>query len=422
MKERMDWMNIARYFYLTDERLQQISRDFAADIERALEGQDEATVSAEKSYVSLPGGDESGVYLALDFGGTNVRASRVRLLGRHCYIIEKKVCQPLRLPGQYDYLSPAATAEGLFDFLARLVGQVAGKDTIYKLGHTFSFAMQKECLKDARLLSWSKEIAVPGVEGQLINQLLEQALARQGLTNIEPSALVNDTTALLLSAAYTMERVRMGVVCGTGFNACYYEPAWDMIVNLEAGDYGGLVRNRWDKAVDALSTQPGQHLLEKTVSGAYAAEIFRQTLLSYFKAQDLPHFSTAVMNELISHDDDHQGQLAMGRVWDRIVRIDEVRPIRNIGAAIFVRAAQLAGAVSCGILRHLYGEGPVPAQSVAVDGSLLEHVRGALFMMEDAMQACQNEGVSRDNQIPVEPVLVQDGPLVGAAIAAAMAQ
>ncbi len=34
-------------------------------------------------------------------------------------------------------------------------------------------------------------------------------------------------------------------------HACYYEPAWDMIVNLEAGDYGGLVRNRWDKAVDA---------------------------------------------------------------------------------------------------------------------------------------------------------------------------
>lgn len=27
MEERMDWMNIARYFYLTDERLQQISRD-----------------------------------------------------------------------------------------------------------------------------------------------------------------------------------------------------------------------------------------------------------------------------------------------------------------------------------------------------------------------------------------------------------
>lgn len=29
----MDWMNIARYFYLTDGRLQQISRDFADDME-----------------------------------------------------------------------------------------------------------------------------------------------------------------------------------------------------------------------------------------------------------------------------------------------------------------------------------------------------------------------------------------------------
>ena len=90
MNERMDWTDIARYFYLPDERLQAISRDFSADIDRALAGEAGATVSAEKSYASLPGGDEKGVFLALDFGGTNVRASRIRLLGRHCYIIEKK--------------------------------------------------------------------------------------------------------------------------------------------------------------------------------------------------------------------------------------------------------------------------------------------------------------------------------------------
>lgn len=420
MEERMDWMNIARYFYLTDERLQTISRDFSEDIERALHGQAGATVSALKTYASLPDGNEAGVYLALDFGGTNVRASRIRLLGRHCYIIEKKICQPLRMPGKYDYLSSSTTAEELFDFLARLVGRVARGQQAYPLGHTFSFAMKRSNLADGRLLSWSKEIAVPGVEGEFVNALLKQALVRQGFPAIEPVALVNDTTALLLSAAYTMERVRIGVVCGTGFNACYYEPAWDMIVNLEAGDYGGLAGNRWDDAVDALSSQPGQHRLEKMMGGAYAAEIFRQALLSYFKIRHLPAFSAAVMNDIISNDNDQQGQLKMGQLWNRIIRLDDVRPVRNIGAAIFVRAAQMAGAVSCGILRHLYGDGPVPAQSVAVDGSILEHVRGALFMMEDAMQACQNEGVSRDRQIPVEPVLVKDGPLVGAAIAAAM--
>lgn len=169
----MDWMNIARYFYLTDERLQQISRDFAADMERALCGQPGATVSALKSHVSLPGGDERGVYLALDFGGTNARAARIRLLGRHCYLIEKKVCQPLRLPGQYDYLSSATTAGELFDFLARLVGQVVHGQQAYTLGHTFSFAIERQGLRDGRLLSWSKEIAVPGVEGEWVNAMLK---------------------------------------------------------------------------------------------------------------------------------------------------------------------------------------------------------------------------------------------------------
>lgn len=47
MNERMDWTDIARYFYLPDERLQAISRDFSADIDRALAGEAGATVSAE---------------------------------------------------------------------------------------------------------------------------------------------------------------------------------------------------------------------------------------------------------------------------------------------------------------------------------------------------------------------------------------
>lgn len=41
-------------------------------------------------------------------------------------------------------------------------------------------------------------------------------------------------------------------------------------------------------------------------------------------------------------------------------------------------------------------------------------------MMEDAMQACQNEGPNREKQISVDPILIQDGVSVGAAIAAAM--
>lgn len=419
MNERMDWTDIARYFYLPDERLQAISRDFSADIDRALAGEAGATVSAEKSYASLPEGDEKGVFLALDFGGTNVRASRIRLLGRHCYIVEKKVSRPLKVAGEYDYLSSSTTASELFDFLARLVGKVARSGQSYRLGHAFSFALKRTGIEDGRLLSWSKEIAVSGVEGENVNALLKAALRRQGLSDIEPVALVNDTTALLLSASYTMEKVRIGMVCGTGFNACYYEPEWNMIVNLEAGDYNGVTGHHWDEAVDAGSSQPGLHKLEKMMSGAYASELFRQTLLTYFDTQELPSFTEA-MNDIIGNDDDQQGRLTMGRLWNRIVCLEDVRPIRHIGAAIFVRSAQLVGAVGCGILHHLYKELPIPSQTIAIDGSVLKHVRGALVMMEDAMQACQNEGPNREKQVSVDPILIQDGVSVGAAIAAAM--
>lgn len=416
----MDWTDIARYFYLSDERLQAIARDFSDDIDRALAGESGATVSAEKSYASLPEGDERGVFLALDFGGTHVRASRIRLMGRHSYIVEKIVSKPLKEAGEYDYLSASTTAVELFDFLARLIGRVARRGQSYRLGHAFSFAVERTGLKDGRLLSWSKEIAVSGVEGQNVNALLKAALVRQGLSEIEPVAIVNDTTALLLSAAYTMDKVRIGMVCGTGFNACYYEPEWKMIVNLEAGDYNGITGHHWDEAVDAGSSQPGLHKLEKMMSGAYAAELFRQTLLTYFGIRELPPFTTEAMNAIIRSEDDQQGRLAMGRLWNRIVPLEDVRPVRHIGAAIFVRSAQLAGAVGSGILHHLYREVPVPNQTIAIDGSVLRHIRGALVMMEDAMQACQNEGAEREKQISVDPMFIHNGVSVGAAIAAAM--
>ena len=36
----------------------------------------------------------------------------------------------------------------------------------------------------------------------------------------------------------------------------------------------------------------------------------------------------------------------MGKLWNRIVRLEDVRPVRHIGASIFVRSAQLVGAVA----------------------------------------------------------------------------
>ena len=49
----------------------------------------------------------------------------------------------------------------------------------------------------------------------------------------------------------------------------------------------------------------------------------------------------------------------------------------------------------------------------------MEHVRGSLFMMEDTLRICQ--AGTYVQPMMAEPMLVKDGPSLGAAIAAAMA-
>lgn len=418
--EHIDWMDVAQYLYITDEGLGHFSKQFTGALEDVLAGK-ESSLSAVPSYLGLPAGKEEGTYLALDFGGTNVRVSKIRLLGNHCFLIDKQISKPLRVPGQYDYMAAGTTGEELFDFIAKLVGQVAGGNRPYALGHTFSFAVTQDDVHDARLVEWSKEMAVQGVEGEYVNALLGQALARQGLGNIRLVALLNDTTAALLASAYQHTPANIGIICGTGFNICYYEPSRQMILILEAGNYDGASRSKWDEVVDQQSQKPGYHQLEKLISGAYLSEIYRQTVMTYYKTDDVPHFTTRDMNRIVGTENIKEGRLIMSCLWNRIVAPEDVRPLRNIGAAIFVRSAQICGAAVYAVLHHLYPDGKVPAQTIAVEGSVLEHVRGGLFMMEDALRASQaSYGFSRTESVLAEPAIVKNGPSVGAAIAAAM--
>ena len=413
-----DWMNIAQYFYWDEAQLRNLSQHFTTEIETALSGQ-QSSLAMVKSYLGLPTGDETGTYLALDFGGTNVRVSRIRLLGKHCFMVEKKVSRPLKEDGKYNYTSQTTTVEELFDFIASLVGEAAGGNKAYHLGHTFSFGVVQDSVQDAALIRWSKEINVQGGEGMLVNALLKQALVRQGLDRIEPVALLNDTTALLLASGYQYGCSQIGIICGTGFNICYYEPAMQMILCSEAGGYGGAARNRWDIAVDEASQQPGYHLLEKMIGGAYLCELYRQAVMTYLDTPFLPDFTTRDMNRIVANESNYAGRVLMGQLWQRIVSPRDIKPLRSIGAAIFVRAAQLTGAACYGVLRHLYPSGDIPQQTIAVEGSVMEHVRGSLFMMEDTLRICQ--AGTYVQPMLAEPMIVKDGPLVGAAIAAAMA-
>lgn len=55
--------------------------------------------------------------------------------------------------------------------------------------------------------------------------LLSAACKRKGL-DVTLEALVNDTVGTLMARAYSDPKCRVGVILGTGTNACYRESRW----------------------------------------------------------------------------------------------------------------------------------------------------------------------------------------------------
>lgn len=112
---------------------------------------------------------------------------------------------------------------------------------------------------------------------------------------IKVCAILNDTTATLMSCAWKHSNCKMGVILGTGTNACYIEKARNaelfdkpddenIIINSEwgsFGDYGslGFIRTSYDEAVDKMSINPGSQLFEKMTSGMYLGELTRLVLV-----------------------------------------------------------------------------------------------------------------------------------------------
>lgn len=132
--------------------------------------------------IGYPTGDETGTYLALDMGGTNLRVCEVELP-------EEK--------GQYDiyqskYRLPeeikSGTGTQLFDYMAECVKQFLianheGQDLSelkeLHLGFTFSYPCTQNAIDQGVLQRWTKGFDIDGVEGEDVVPMFEEALERK---------------------------------------------------------------------------------------------------------------------------------------------------------------------------------------------------------------------------------------------------
>ena len=395
--------SIAELFNVSEKQLRAGMADFMKEMERGLDDSTTSTLYMEPCYVALPTGKERGRAVALDFGGTNARASLVELTDNGL-LVRKQVAKPLRKAGAYDVTTNTTTRDELFDFLAALVTEAlegSAEDKALPLGHTFSYGTHQEELSDARLIVWSKEIAVPGVEGEMVNALLAGALRRKHV-NAKPTAILNDTVAVLLAAAFRAPGTAIGTIYATGFNSCYLETFGGkqppMVYNIESGSYGHFPQNDYDKALDAASAKPGAQRLEKMISGRYLGELMSHIVRDGDALEALPTFTGEDVARFAT---------------------EGTETGKTVAQALIRRSARLAAMTLAAVLRHragVDGQNRVPPQPLAIDGSVFEHMPGVAAEMKRTLAML----LSPEEAAGLTFTLEKDASGTGAAIAAVL--
>ncbi|XP_071717386.1 hexokinase-2-like [Rutidosis leptorrhynchoides] len=431
-------------------KLRQVADAMTVEMHAGLASDGGSKLKMLISYVdNLPTGDETGIFYALDLGGTNFRVLRVKLGGVHNV---KKEFEEVQIPPNL----MIGKCEDLFDFIAgELAKFVAteGEDmhippgTQRELGFTFSFPVKQSSIAGGTLVRWTKGFNIEDAVGQDIVEELTKAMERVGL-DMRVSALVNDTVGTLAGGRYSSNDVIAAVILGTGTNAAYVEranaiPKWqgllprsgEMVINMEWGNFRSshLPLTEFDESLDTESLNPGEQIFEKIISGMYLGEIVRRVLLKM--AVESEFFGETVPSKLekpfilrtpdmsaMHHDCTADLRVVAVKLKD-ILEISNTslkmrKVIVTLCEIVATRGARLSAAGILGILKKI-GRDTIKGEEnqksiIAMDGGLFEHYT----KFREAMQCGLNELLGEaSSNIVIE--LSNDGSGLGAALLAA---
>lgn len=131
--------------------------------------------------MAYPNGYETGTFLALDMGGTNLRVCQITLTDQKSEfdIIQSKYRMPEELKtGEADELWEYI-ADCLLQFIETHHGAVTGTGEMLPLGFTFSYPATQYHIDEGVLQRWTKGFDISGVEGHNVVPMFEAALVQR---------------------------------------------------------------------------------------------------------------------------------------------------------------------------------------------------------------------------------------------------
>nr|XP_039262851.1 hexokinase-2-like [Styela clava] len=428
-QKHLDLKSALATLTLSDETLHVVKGRVSEALSKGLtkEYNNDSSLKMLPTYVrDTPDGTEGGDFLALDLGGTNFRVLRVQ--------IDKEDEGKVHMDNQV-YKMPqdvmTGSGEELFDYIAESIGNFLEvydlKNVKLPLGFTFSFPCVQEGLDRGSLLRWTKGFSASGVVGNDVVQLLQEAVGRmEEEYELEVVALVNDTVGTMMSCGHEDHDCVIGMIVGTGTNACYMEKTGNvealseedrgdgegqMCINTEWGAFGERgeledIVTEYDRAVDQRSINPGCMIYEKMISGMYMGEVVRNILVDLVqsgsilgghlteKLNTFGDFETAFVTQI---ELDHSPKLRMaaqvlrhlgydsedlniqkppGHDYPENCTLADRQAVREVCEAVSTRAAHLCASGVAALLERIMknreSSGVIDARNmtVGVDGTV----------------------------------------------------
>ncbi|KAK4691031.1 hexokinase, partial [Lecanoromycetidae sp. Uapishka_2] len=441
---------LEKIFTVDQAKLKEVTNHFVKELEKGLSVEGGSIPMNPTWVMGFPDGHETGTFLALDMGGTNLRVCEIILLEEkgEFDIIQSKYRMPEELK--------TGESEELWEYIADCIQQfieyhheVESLEKLDKipLGFTFSFPATQKYIDNGVLQRWTKGFDISGVEGKDVAPLFEAAINKRKLP-IRLSALINDTTGTLIASAYTDDTMKIGCIFGTGCNAAYMEncgsvpkiaeynlpPDMPIAINCEYGAFDNehyvLPRTPYDIIVDEDSPRPGQQAFEKMIAGLYLGELFRLVLVDLhdnkncrvFQGQDISALRKvySLDSSFLSliEEDPFENLQETGDLFHKHLGITTNKPelelIRRLAELIGTRAARLS---ACGVAA-ICKKKNIETCHVGADGSVFNKyphfkARGAVALRE----ILDWKPGQKD---PVSILAAEDGSGVGAALIAAL--
>jgi hexokinase len=192
-----------------------------------------------------------------------------------------------------------------------------------------------------------------------------------------------------------------------------------MAINLESGGFGGVKRGELDLVFDASTVNPGTHVFEKMISGAYMGGL-GLTLLRRAAKEGLLSASAAAQLDAIEDLSTKEFDDFLGNPWqDGLLLTDEAftpedrEVMIHLGSAVVARAALLTAINIAGtVLKSGAGHDALHPVCVNIDGSTFHKTN---YFTPKVIAHLATLLV--DREIYYEAIQVENAPVIGAAIA-----